>query len=1160
MSQTDRKPHVFIVDDNPIDLSILTNILDENYTVRMAINGQMALATIQKAPPDLILLDILLPDLDGYEVCCQLKANEQTRDIPVIFLSSLSELLDKVKAFNIGGVDYITKPFQTEEVLARVKTHVQLYTQNQRLQQEIAERKQAEVALRENEEKFKAMSTSAQDAMVMMDEHGRISFWNEAAERIFGYSAQEALGQNLHRLLAPPSYLPAHLQAIEQFWKSGQGNAIGKTVELEALRKNGTSFAVELSLSALNLKGKWHAIGILRDITAREQAEKALRKYERMVSATIDHMSLVDRHYTYRVINQAYLLASGRFETDIIGHTVGELHGQDMFDSLIKKYFDSCLAGQVIHYQAWFKFYDLGRRFMDVTYSPYQETDGTISGVVVSSRDITYLKEIEQRLEDIINFLPEATFVIDQYGKVIAWNRAIETMTGIKASDILGKGDYEYALGFYPDKRPILIDLLFLPVSEIEKKYIHIKRQGHTIMAEAHIQNFRGQEMGVYFMAHAAKLFNSKGEVIGAIETVIDITARKLAENALKQVNDENARLLKEEQHQRFMAESLREVATALSRSLDQQTVLAEILGQLGRVIKYDGAAIFLQQKQNLIINDAVGTGKPYIGTAVPLSSSDVAVQVFWQKQPYIIYDTHLDANWANWNPDHSEVTIRSWIGVPLSTNDEVIGILTVDSLTVGTYRAEDIQTIQTFADQASMAIQNAQLFEAIQHERQIADSLREVATILNRSLDQKTVLTEILEQLAWVIQYDGVSVFLQDEDTLVLTDGIGIDENHLGKRILIDGTNPTVAHCFKTNQPLIIADVNEELQWQVWSFGRLIHGWMGAPFLLGQKAIGVLCVESFQIGVYNDESAQILQIFANQAAIAIQNARLFAEVQRANQRFKDELAFAQAIQESLLPPARPNWIDLEVICYNVPAREVGGDFYQYHAFSDFGLGIGDFGLEDKSKIQNPKSKIQKYAFAIGDVSGKGVSAALLMAASLSQLDASLSKDFSPAERLAYLDKTISPYTKPRHQNCAMCYVEIEVRSEEYKESLTPHFLLRTVNAACIPPYIKRQTGEVENPETGGFALGQGFSRLVRYDELELTLYKGDIIILVSDGVIEAKNSAKEMLGFERFKQIVTDGPTTSAAHMMTHLQSQIANFMGNAEPHDDLTIVVVQI
>jgi two-component system, sensor histidine kinase and response regulator len=128
---------ILIVDDQPDNLRLLSSLLSQNgYRVRNAIRGERVFKAISKQIPDLILLDIKLPDVDGYEVCQRLKANENTRNIPIIFMSALHQVFDKVKAFEMGGVDYITKPFQVEEVLMRVGRQLQLSRQQEELKQQ----------------------------------------------------------------------------------------------------------------------------------------------------------------------------------------------------------------------------------------------------------------------------------------------------------------------------------------------------------------------------------------------------------------------------------------------------------------------------------------------------------------------------------------------------------------------------------------------------------------------------------------------------------------------------------------------------------------------------------------------------------------------------------------------------------------------------------------------------------------------------------------------------------------------------------------------------------------------------------------------------------------------------------------------------------------
>lgn len=142
------KGNILVVDDTPDNVRLLAAMLSEKgYKVRKALNGQTAINTVQTVPPDLILLDINMPGINGYEVCQTLKVDDQTKDIPIIFISALDDVLDKVKAFNVGGVDYITKPFQGEEVLVRVENQLTICRQKKQLQQEILEKQKAQEAL-----------------------------------------------------------------------------------------------------------------------------------------------------------------------------------------------------------------------------------------------------------------------------------------------------------------------------------------------------------------------------------------------------------------------------------------------------------------------------------------------------------------------------------------------------------------------------------------------------------------------------------------------------------------------------------------------------------------------------------------------------------------------------------------------------------------------------------------------------------------------------------------------------------------------------------------------------------------------------------------------------------------------------------------------------
>ena len=186
---------------------------------------------------------------------------------------------------------------------------------------DITERKQAEESLRYSEARLRGITDSAQDAVLMMDPQGIISYWNPAAESILGYQAEEAIGQNLHELLAPQQYLQAHHRAFPEFIRSGRGDAIGKTVELMARRKDGVEITIALSLSAISLHGEWHAVGIVRDVSSQKQARELLRNSEERYRALFESAGdaiLLLRDSVFRSCNPASLQVFGRTESQLL--------------------------------------------------------------------------------------------------------------------------------------------------------------------------------------------------------------------------------------------------------------------------------------------------------------------------------------------------------------------------------------------------------------------------------------------------------------------------------------------------------------------------------------------------------------------------------------------------------------------------------------------------------------------------------------------------------------------------------------------------------------------------------------------------------------------------------------------------------------------------
>jgi PAS domain S-box-containing protein len=281
---TTNKSVILIVDDTPTNLEMLFDFLgNSGFKVLIAEDGESAIERAEYAPPDLILLDVLMPGIDGFETCRRLKANELTKEIPVIFMTALSETVDKVRGLNLGAVDYVTKPLQHEEVLARINLHLSLQNltktlqeQNLRLEQEIQERQRKEQKIREQA----ALLDITTDAILVQDLSSKILFCNKGAERLYGWTAEEAIGKNAMRLL----YRDALYQLEDNYEILAECGAWQG--ELRQITKEGKELIVESRWTLVRDEdGQPKSIlTVNTDITEKKQLETQFLRAQRMES------------------------------------------------------------------------------------------------------------------------------------------------------------------------------------------------------------------------------------------------------------------------------------------------------------------------------------------------------------------------------------------------------------------------------------------------------------------------------------------------------------------------------------------------------------------------------------------------------------------------------------------------------------------------------------------------------------------------------------------------------------------------------------------------------------------------------------------------------------------------------------------------------------
>jgi PAS domain S-box-containing protein len=304
---------------------------------------------------------------------------------------------------------------------------------------DIIQCRKTEQALRESEEKFRAISGTAADAIILMDDEGKISYWNPAAKRMFGYTPEEAIGQGLDIFLMPEKFHGDHKRGFDAFKTTGDGAVVGKTAEFIALRKDGTQFPIEVSTSALNIKGEWHSVGIIRDISERKQAERALRESERQYRNIVDNALVgvyktdLEGHILY--VNEA-LIRMMEFESLEDMKSAGvlarysNLKARDTFIKILKR------TGKINNFEVDLLTKSGGVK--NVILTGALEGD-SISGMILDITERKHAVEERIRLATAVDQAAESVIISDKRGTIQYVNPAFERLSGFTKEDIVGR-------------------------------------------------------------------------------------------------------------------------------------------------------------------------------------------------------------------------------------------------------------------------------------------------------------------------------------------------------------------------------------------------------------------------------------------------------------------------------------------------------------------------------------------------------------------------------------------------------------------------------------------------------------------------------------------------------------------------------------------------
>jgi PAS domain S-box-containing protein len=430
--------------------------------------------------------------------------------------------------------------------MKQTRTSIARTTELDALRRRVAELEARERERAESEARFRAIFDSSHDAIMLLNQQGFFDC-NARTLEMFGFASKEAFTAVHPADISPPAQ------------PDGQDSWSAAGARMEAAhqkgfhrfhwihrRANGEDFPADVLLTAFELGGEQVLQATVRDITKQKRAEAALReseeRFRRLFEDSADAILLIEQN-RFIDCNLAALEMLRMHAKDELYNTHpsqlsperqpdGRLSTEKADEMIARAYQEGSHRFEWMHRRADGEVFPV-----EVLLTPLKIGDRQLLHTVW--RDIADRKraeaaiiESERRLSDIIEFLPDATLVIDAEGKVVAWNRAIEEMTGTPASEMLGRGEHEYAIPFYGERRPILIDLVSLEDEEFAAKYAHLQRRGVVLAGETYVPMGGNPH---YLFATASALYDSAGRQVGAIEVIHDITDRKRVEEELEE-------------------------------------------------------------------------------------------------------------------------------------------------------------------------------------------------------------------------------------------------------------------------------------------------------------------------------------------------------------------------------------------------------------------------------------------------------------------------------------------------------------------------------------------------------------------------------------------------------------------------------------------------
>lgn len=573
------------------------------------------------------------------------------------------------------------------------------------------------------------------------------------------------------------------------------------------------------------------------------------------------------------------------------------------------------------------------------------------------------------------------------------------------------------------------------------------------------------------------------------------------------------------------MLSTLFELGREVTSVLDLPDLLEKIPQLIARLTRFSAFAVYLldEVRQELHIAYAVGYPQEVVRSLRLKIGQGVVGTAVEQGRPILVNDISREPRFMG--PLRNMV---SQLAVPMRRKGRVIGALNLLSEQSGAFTSQDEALLRQFAAHVAVAIENARLFRTERHYAETLETLAEIGREMSSILDLDVLLTRIASLTKRVVDYRTFGILLLNEETNVLEMKLAVryGEENAAKSIKLG--EGLVGWAALHKEPVLVADVSKDPRYI--NLVEDVRSELVIPMLIKERCIGVFDLESPELDAFTKDNKELLTLLASQAAVAIENARLYEQVRRNEERIEKELRFAQRVQAALLPTEPLTRLrNADVAGRFSPAHELGGDLHDFIA-------------------PEPNSLV----VAVGDVSGKGAPAALYSAFAGELVRSRTVRrrytpdKFSVAGVLQSMN-TILHDRQLEEYYCTLCYSFFDFKRREV-----------TMSNSGLPYPVRCSADDCGQIELPGVPLGS-FSG-VTYDQIAIPLHGGDVFVFCTDGIFEAADQDGKEFGAKRLCDVVSRNRQGTAREIVDAIFDAVITFRGTGPQADDMTAVAVKI